>query len=258
MTSTSKAPKRTILLAPEFSYLSEFIEQLPDHFETIGKTIYHKRNLIKVITPPCGPLLNVKRYCKPNWFNLPVYSLGVRVPKGLRAFTYPHRLKAAGINTPDPVAYIEERCHGLLGYSYFVSLQLDYGHTLYEMDQASPESYTPIASALAHFAANMHKANILHKDFTPGNILWKTNGNSVSFALVDINRMYFGPVSSQQGLKNLTRLWGPKDFFIKLIGQYAEERRIDRQEAIDFALKVRCKFWQRYEARHGLPCNIEF
>jgi len=83
-----------------------------------------------------GTLVNAKRYCLPHLLNRLVYSTGLRKPKGLRAFTYPTRLLERGIETPEPIAYIEQRRCGLLGLSYFVSVQ-------------SPSISSPAASASA-------------------------------------------------------------------------------------------------------------
>ena len=94
---------------------------------------------------------------------------------------------------------------------------------------AKPEEYKCLAKALAHFAANIHLHEILHKDFTPGNILWKQDEEGFHFMLVDINRMNFGPVSKKKGLYNLRRFWGPKEFTRILISEYALLRNIDTE-----------------------------
>ena len=200
---------RKIKINPKYEYLRAFIESIPDIFEKEGREIYNKRNLIKVLTAPDGTQVNVKRFHIPHGQNKLIYSWNIRKPKGQRAFEYPMILKRKGINTPEPLALIEERNFlNILGYSYLITIQCDYGHTLYEMADAKPEEYQYVAKALAHFAADIHLHEILHKDFTPGNILWKQDEEGFHFMLVDINRMDFGPVSEKKELYNLRRFWG--------------------------------------------------
>ena len=163
---------RQISITPRYEHLRAFITQIPAIMDEQGTYIYGgRRNLIKRFEAPDGTVVNVKRFKKPNFLNSFVYSTGIRKPKGIRAFTYPERLLAKGIETPEAIAYIEERnAIGLLQESWFVSLQCPYRHLLYELGDATPEVYEPIAKALAGYAAFMHGHEVLHLDFSPGNI----------------------------------------------------------------------------------------
>lgn len=247
-----------IKINPRYIRLKTFIESLPAIFEQQGEVIYNARNKIKVITAPDGTLLNVKRFHVPHGLNKIIYSWGIRQPKGRRAYDYAEVLTEREIGTPLPVALIEERnVMGMLGFSYLVTLQCDYGHTLYEMGKAKPGEYEEMAKALAHFAAELHDCKILHKDFTPGNVLWKRDDCGFHFMLVDINRMRFGTVSAKAGLKNLCRLWGPKDFMRLLVGEYARTRGYDEAKAVGYVMEKRRKFWTRYLKKHRKPFNVE-
>ena len=249
---------RMIKINPKYEHWRRFIESIPDVFELEGKEIYNKRNLIKVLTAPDGTLVNVKRYHIPHGPNRLVYSWGIRKPKCQRAFDYPMILKNKGIETPEPIALIEERnSFYLLGYSYLITLQCDYGHTLYEVGNAKPGSYKSLAKALAHFAAKIHESDVLHKDFTPGNVLWKQDDEGFHFSLVDINRMSFGPVSVKQGLYNLRKFWGPKDFIRILATEYALLRNANVDEAVNYVMRERAKFWTRYGKKHEIPFKLE-
>jgi len=247
-----------IRINPQYEGLRQYIERLPSVFESEGREIYRKRNLIKVFQAPDGTELNVKRYHVPHGLNALVYSLGIRKSKGLRAWEYPALLKARGIETPEPVAYIEERCMGLLRYSYFVSQQCPYAHTLYDMAQAEPSLYEPMAKALADYAAHMHEEGVLHKDFTPGNILWqRAEDGTFHFSLVDINRLRFGQVNTQEGLRSLVRLWGPKRFIQLLARAYATRRGADADRAEADVMQWRARFWRRYAMKHKIPFPLE-
>lgn len=251
--------KTTLRINPKYEPLRTFIASLPARFEQEGDYVYGgKRNLIKRFEAPDGTKLNVKRYHQPAFINRWVYSCGLRKPKGQRAFEYPTLLLAKGIDTPEAVAYIEERHGGLLGMSYFVSIQCAYPNQLYELGDATPEVYEPMARALAHFTAQMHAQEVLHRDYSPGNILWEKAGNDYHFSIVDINRMYFGPVTMEQGCRNFSRLWGPKRFIQLLVRHYAQERGFDPEEAERITLKARRKFWTRYLRKREVGFKVEF
>ena len=220
-----------MLLNNKYEHLREWLERLPEQFEQLGEVIYDKRNQLRVIEAPDGTLINVKRFCKTHLLNRVVYSLGIRQPKGLRAFLYPTRLLERGIDTPEPIAYIEQRLCGLLGLSYFVSVQLPLKHTLYEFGDAHEGTYEEIAEALGRFTAMMHDREVLHLDYSPGNILWDKDDEGYHFAVVDINRMRFGKVNMEDGCAALRRLWGPKRFIELIARHYAQARGFDEEEA---------------------------
>ena len=246
-----------MLLNPKYCHLREWLQQLPREFDQLGKVIYNGRNQLRVITAPDGSLVNVKRFGVPNIINRIVYSTGLRQAKGLRAFTYPARLLELGIDTPEPIAYIECRSCGLLGVSYFVSVQSPLRHTLYELANATEGTYEHLAEALGRYTAMMHDNGVLHLDYSPGNILWDKDDEGYHFAVVDINRMRFGTVDIQDGCAALRRLWGPKRFIELTACSYAEARGLDQEESVRLTMQARAAFWTRYLRRHSVPFSIE-
>ena len=244
-----------MLLSPEYSHLRDFIVTIPRLMLTEGETVYAARNLIKVLRAPDGTLLNVKRYHRPSLPNAIIYSTGMRMAKGKRAFVYPSLLNAAGIETPEAVAYIEERRFGLICYSYFISIQCPYRHRFYDVLDLTPEQYTPLAEALGRMAARMHNSHLLHRDFSPGNILWDIIDGTYRFSIVDINRMFFGEVSLEAGCANFARLWGPTPFFETLARSYAVARNMDAGKCVELTLECRRKFWTRYLKHHKMGVN---
>ena len=243
--------KTTIRINPAHESLRAYLERIPTTFEHDGREIYHDRNVIKVLCAPDGTELNVKRYCVPKGPNRLVYSLGIRKPKGLRAFRYPKRLLAADIDTPEPIAYIEQREGGLLGFSYLVTQQCDYEHTLKDVANAEPATYEPLAKALGRYTALMHAQHILHCDYSPGNVLYHVDDKGkYHFSLVDINRMRFGHVGRKQGCLNFIRLWGPKRFIELLVHTYAEARGFDADACVAYVMEKRRNFWLRCGKKH--------
>lgn len=246
-----------MMINKKYEHLRGWLERLPEDFEHLGEVIYDKRNQLRVIEAPDGTLVNVKRYCKTHIVNRVVYSLGIRQPKGKRAFLYPTRLLERGISTPEPIAYIEERTCGLLGVSYFVSVQSPLGHTLYELGDAREGTYEEMADALGRFTARMHDREVLHLDYSPGNILWDKDDTGYHFAVVDINRMRFGKVNMEDGCAALRRLWGPKRFIELIARSYARARGFDEDEAVRLTMQARTAFWTRYSKRHPIDFPLE-
>ncbi len=246
-----------MLINKKYQHLEKWLERLPEDFEQLGEVIYDKRNQLRVIEAPDGTLVNAKRYCKTHLVNRVVYSLGIRKPKGLRAFTYPSILLERGINTPEPIAYIEQRHCGLLGVSYFISVQSPLRHTLYEFGDAQEGTYEEMAGALGRFTAIMHEREVLHLDYSPGNILWDKDDTGYHFAVVDINRMRFGKVNMKDGCAALRRLWGPKRFIALIARSYAIAREFDQDEAERLTMQARAAFWTRYSKRHPIDFPLE-
>ncbi len=234
----------------KYQFMASFVEGVPEKFEHEGSYIYGgKRNLIKRFITPEGQALIVKRFGQKNPINRIVYSLGIRKPKGQRAFEYPYVLLEKGIDTPEAVAYIEERDHVLLNNSYLFSIECTYSHRLYELKDATPDVYEPLAVALAHFTAYMHDQHVLHLDYSPGNILWDKDGERYKFSIVDINRMHFGDVNMYMGCKNFERLTAPEPFFRILAHEYAKLRGFDTTQAEKLILDYNKLFHKRCDAK---------
>lgn len=198
--------KMKIMINPKYEYLREYVERIPKDFETIGTVIHSGRNLIKMITVD-GLDINVKRYTIPPLINRIAYAF-FRPSKGKRAFVYPEKLLEKGFETPCPIAYIEETKMGLIGHSYFMSVQSPYRYNFCQFGNADIKSCEDVVTAFAEFTARLHEAGILHLDYSPGNILYDKIGEEYHFSLVDINRMHFGEVDIKKGCANFARLWG--------------------------------------------------
>ena len=248
---------RKLIIREKYKDLKEFVAQIPRRLEQEGRTVHQGRNLIKVFDGPHDMEINVKRYCIPVGINRLVYSLGIRKAKGLRGYQYPRVLLEKGIETPDPIAYIEDRKYGLITYSYLITVQSTLQHTLYEFGNATKEQWLPMVEPLAAFAAKIHEQNLMHRDFSPGNVLWEVINGTYHFSVVDINRMYFGEVDMKQGCKNFARLWGPKEFFCELIRAYAKNRHFNEDEALRIALAARKRFWTRNQKKHEVMFDLE-
>lgn len=250
--------RRTSIFSPEGEQFQTRILKDIDEFDNSGRVIYTGHNLIKVFGP--APDINIKRYCIPKWYNRIIYSF-FRKPKGERAFINAERLRQVGIFTPQPLAFVKESRCGLIGLSYLATKQ-EYGFQDGYMlgdDPIMAPSRRRLVKEIAALGAKMHKAGILHKDFSPGNILWRQNANTqdVDFCLVDINRMRFGEVSVKRGAENFARLWGQPEMFRLLAEEYARLRGADPMQTLKWMSDARNRFWRRFSKRHRVKYRFQ-
>ncbi|MDR1456170.1 MAG: lipopolysaccharide kinase InaA family protein [Tannerella sp.] len=239
------------VLNPQQQAFDAFVRSVPEAFDRGGRTIYRQRNEIKVFET-ADTILNIKRYRKPHLPNRVAYTF-FRPPKAERAYRYAFRLRELGIDTPEPVAYILLKKNGLLHMSYYVSRQAPHDHTMYEFGRGGLAGREYILQALAGFTARLHEAGVCHRDYSPGNILFRETPAGVEFCLVDINRMRFGPVSVREGCAAFARLWGPEPMFRLLAEGYAKARGAEVEPCVRRTLYCRRRFWNASLRRDDLP-----
>lgn len=248
---------RQIIIHPRYQHLQAFISRLPEVFLSEGEYLHDGRNKIKIFDVG-GLRVNVKRYRIPLVFNRFAY-LYIRSTKAERAYDYALRLQKAGINTPAPIAYIIEKDGILLGYSYYISLQVNYSRRFYEFGKAEMnDENTMILQEFGRYTAQLHMQNVYHQDYSPGNILFDLKEGKPEFCLVDINRMYFGPVSFRKGCANFARLWGSPEMFRIIATAYAEARGWDVASVCREVLKARCLHWQKVIRKRSVEFPLEF
>ena len=248
---------RKIVIHPDFNHLQAFIQQIPSIFLSEGAYLHDGRNKIKIFEF-AGLRLNVKRYRIPLFINRLVYVY-LRHPKALRAYEYARRLQSMQIPTPTPIAYILEKQGGLLGFSYFISLQVDYPRRFYEFGSARlTPSEQEILTAFGIFTARLHEQGVYHQDYSPGNILFEQKNGQTDFCLVDINRMEFGPVSFRKGCANFARLWGSPQMFRIIARAYARSRHFEEEATCREVLKQREKYWRKVIRKRPAEFPLEF
>lgn len=248
--------KRQYTINETYSRFESFVQTLPDTFERQGETIYKGRNEIKIMEYD-GVRLNVKRYGRPNLLNRYVYAF-LRSPKAERAYTYASRLQALEIPTAEPVAYIIERSRGAIAYSYLITLQLPLRRNFYEFGSGGIQGREQILHDFARFTAMLHNKGVLHKDYSPGNILFDLfpDGHAV-FSIVDINRMRFGHVSIEQGCKNFARLWGQQPMFNLIADTYADARKANATYCRKLISMERTRFWKKFTKKHTVKFDLD-
>lgn len=215
-----------IVLNPQFSSLRDFVANIPDQFEKSGEVIYKGRNELRVYTTVNAIQVNVKRYKKPIWLNRIIYTF-FRPTKAERAYQNALRVIEKGFETPTPIAYIEKKSGGLFLEGYFISLQCPYPYTFRKFGEEQLPGNEAVLANFARYTARLHDSQILHLDYSPGNILFDNMSGEARFSLLDINRMKFCSVNEDMGCRNFERLWGTDEMFQFMAARYAEARGFD-------------------------------
>lgn len=177
-----------VVVNPKFESLRKAISEIPDTIVVCGEQIFQGRNRIYRAT--IGDIdLTVKDFRVPSVVNRWAYA-HLRHGKARRSYDNAMQLAALHIETPEPIAYIEERNGGLLRRSYYICRYWD-GKTVRNWETAIADSGAMLDS-LALFTLDLHRKGVMHRDFSPGNIIYRIEDGKYRFALVDINRMTFG------------------------------------------------------------------
>lgn len=248
-----------IVLNPEYSHLMSEVKAVPERFLNDGKLIYERKSQqVRLMSFGNGVNVCVKRFPMPQFHNRIVYTTGLRKPKSLRSYLHCMELQKRNIETPTPIAYIDERYMGLVGYSYYICEICPYPNDMYQFGNAKEGEYEEMAVALARWTAKMHCAGVMHHDYSPNNILWEKDAKGeYHFSLLDTGRMFFGEVSVEKGCANFAKLWGPKRYFVLLAREYAKYREANPDYCERLVLAARRRFWTHYDKRDQVPYTIE-
>ncbi len=240
--------KEKLIINTEFKELEGFVRNLPETFESSGEIIYDGRNIIKIINTD-GLQINVKSFQKPNIINRFVYG-NFRKSKAQRSFEYANILIKNKIPTPAPIAYLELKSGISFGRSFYITIQENFDGILRELQRGSLVGREKLLQQFAVFTANMHEKQILHMDYSPGNILYKLVNDSYLFYLVDLNRMQFGKIPMDKGCRNFCRLWGSEEMISYIASEYAKARNFDIDKCVQLTLTYHAAFWAKFSARH--------
>jgi hypothetical protein len=214
-----------------------------------GEVIYAGRNTIWALEWGGKPIA-VKAFGIPWGIRQWVYGC-LRASKAKRSFENASALISLGLHTPSPVGYMEFGSQARLLKSFYVSEYLPISpetfplrDVLLDANRAGREA---ILMAFGRFSCRLHDLDVLHRDYSPGNILVASSaveqpttrddkpisdpapgtGSSPSspayrFELVDLNRMSFGALSPQQRMHNLRLLWADDVDLRTVVRGYAE------------------------------------
>ena len=238
-----------IVLNNKYESLRGWVEQLPSSFDTLGELLYDARNRIRSITPDVAgwnsdEALVVKRFHTPFLPNRVVYSC-LREPKAARAYFNAVCLLQKGIATPEPIGFILCGKY-LLQESFLITRQSPLPHLMREFTLNYRTELDDLIRPFARFTARMHQADVLHMDYSPGNILWNKTEDGYIFEVIDINRMRIGrKVTLQEGCNSMRRICARTAFFKVFADEYAHARGFDKAETERLILYYRDHFWDK-------------
>jgi hypothetical protein len=234
--------KTVITISPEYQHISSFINALPQNFESQGTSIYKARNEIKNFDVD-GKIFTVKSYRRPHIINQITYGT-FRKSKAQRAYRYAFLLLEKSINTPVPVAYIEQYQGLLMTNSYFVSLFSPESHILRELSDYKVEGNEDFLKALAAYTASIHEQRIYPVDYSPGNVLFENTNGTFKFTLLDINRMKFGFVTEKMAVRCFRRFSMDQSLIEFIATEYARLRGFNPAIFAKSALKHHSQFFK--------------
>lgn len=218
-------------LNKNYKNIKEFLLNIKEFFEENSNTIHKARNELKVIEYK-GVKTVVKGFKVPNIINQIAYAY-FRDSKAKKSYKNAIKLKNLGLNTPEPIGYIEFYKNFLFKESFFIAKKYEYDFTIREpLRNKQLKNREDIIKKFVEFTYNLHKNSVYHKDFSAGNTLVSINDNNYEFSVVDINRMEFKTVDLETGLDNFAKLWLDEDDIILIATTYSNLVNADKNEAI--------------------------
>ena len=219
-----------IVINPVYKNLESFVSNIPELFDQEGELVYIARNQLKHFNVE-GYDVIVKRYREPHLVNRIAYTY-FRPSKAKRAYEYAFKLLKLGVDSPAPIAYIEQYKSGLLTYGYFVSVY-EKNYSVIRDFMSGIQTDELLLKALSLYIADLHAKGILHLDMSPGNILYLKEADNYHFTLIDINRMQFLPsVSTIKRYKSFKRLAENESVLTIIAKLYAEAAHLNVTEAV--------------------------
>lgn len=228
------------------------ISQLLEDFRIHGEVLHQKRNTVKKVQLDDADLV-VKSFKIPGGVRALLYGR-FRKSKARRSFEHAQRLQALGIETPAPVAFVEQYRRGRLRASYFVSEYYPHDFSMSHVLPAAgggkaPDEAGAVIDAFTRFTFRLHEAGVLHRDYNTGNILVRCQAGDWTFAIIDINRMRFGRLSVRQRLNNLVRLTDDIAAMQRMARTYGQLSHLDPRRCERLLLKLKRQHWRRLDTR---------
>jgi hypothetical protein len=146
--------------------------------------------------------------------------------KAAKAWRGARALAAAGIETPRPLAYLERRSGGTVAESFFIAERVPGLPEIRALFRdPGPAGLHPFLDALAGSVASLHRAGLLHRDLSDGNILVRASSNGYGFVYLDTNRVRLRKhLGASARARNLVRLGIPPAARMFFLERYAAAR----------------------------------
>lgn len=213
---------KKIIIDSRYERHRKWIESLPETFDEGGELIYDGRNRVRLYTMDDGEKIVIKRYKRPMIHQMVAYGFFCK-SKMMRAYYYAKRLLDNGIDTPEPVSFVEVRHCGLLTDGFFLST--------YNPDPdcrilREEEGHVMLTKALAEHLVKEHRCGFLHGDTNLSNFLYHKDENEefgYHISTIDINRSHFKEhPTEEERMKCLSRLTHVKRAYDEILEAYNE------------------------------------
>ena len=208
-----------------FRTLESFIGEIPSAFPSAELFYTGKRNTLRLFSTECGEVV-VKKFKLPafpwRWFLSPEKGYKAR-----KAYFNALHLAAIGIDTPSPVGYLIEERGGRISSEYYISLRQDSKCVAEEIHPDGAVDLT-LCRAVARFLVSLHSRGVYYGDLTLANILFRKDGDSFSFSMVDTDRCVFrNPLEKWYCLRDLRRMTRDMEVHRIMVEYYASFRGWD-------------------------------
>jgi tRNA A-37 threonylcarbamoyl transferase component Bud32 len=202
-------------------------------FETSGKSIFKKRNEIKVIDGEAYKLFKV-----PHLLNRVVYTF-LRKSKAERSFINGVELRKLGVETPEPKSFHIEKRGGLLYRSIYISSYIEGSFEIRDVFNLKVSNREELLREFGQFIYKLHSRGVLHTDFSPGNTIIERVNNNYRFYLVDINRLKFKKLNFRGRAENFSKL-STSDLDLRVIAEeYCKLSKDNREQFLEAVFRGR-------------------
>lgn len=243
---TQPANKENLFISADYDSIKLTVDEFEQLFSDSDQVIQRGRNTIKQLELD-GTQVVVKKFKVPNTIRGFIYKY-LQKSKARRSFEYAEKLLAKDISTPKPIAYLEVFSKWKLRQSYLITEKLNYD---YDIDDVVKDKTDDTQRLLSEFVAHtykMHQCGVQHLDYGAGNILITKSDSGYVFSVVDINRMRFGVVTPEAGIKNFNRISKEPDVFEFITEAYSSLSGIEVERARELLLKAKtayANYWIR-------------
>lgn len=209
-----------------------------------AKVIFRARNTVAI---SADGRACIKSYKVPGFIKGIIYGF-FRTPKAERAFNNATRLLSLGFTTPEPYGAALCTSKGLLKQSYFVCRYFADWDDLRKIETL-PE-FPEIAKSLAAFMFELHSKGVWMKDFSMGNVLYRSRGGAYEFCMIDINRMEFDVHDRSKLLRNFGAALDTVEGTRTLAREYAAlasptDPEPLAEEIVEIFVKHQAAIWRR-------------
>jgi len=243
-----------ITVNPKYPELKPLAEHVERSFQGSSHILHQKRNEIRVVTF-AGQDYVVKSFRQPNLVNRFVYRY-FRPSKAKRSYEF--SLRIGEKICPEAIAYIEEHKNLQLYKSYYISRYFDFDFEIRAvLTDKSFKNREQILKAFAEFTFKLHENEILHRDYSPGNILIKKQGDDYQFKVVDVNRMQFKMLTLKERLESFVRLAKDDDTMKTIVYHYATLMNQSADEMLAIANRLRASYVAKRKLKNKLKGKHE-